>query len=135
MLLDAELNLSFCDFGGSKNADYDGDGLPDFGFFDPRVDSLDVTTSTEIFGLGSGMYTILVGHLPHGPGILKTNKERLDYADIFKRLTLKGEFPDTSQILGGDIIQGCWNDEISSAEEAHQRLMKLYQLRLQMDEK
>ncbi|KAL9137249.1 MAG: hypothetical protein Q9175_001531 [Cornicularia normoerica] len=105
MLLDAELDLSFCDFGGSKNADYDGDGLPDFGFFDPRVDSLDVTTSTEIFGLGSSIYTILVGHLPYGPLILKTAKERLDYADIFKRLTFKGEFPDTSQILGGDIIQ------------------------------
>ncbi len=135
MLLDAELDLSFCDFGGSKNADYDGDGLPDFGFFDPRVDSLDVATSTEIFGLGSSIYTILVGHLPYGPLILKTAKERLDYADIFKRLTFKGEFPDTSQILGGDIIQGCWNHEISSAEEAHQRLMKPHQLRLQMDEK
>lgn len=134
MLLDARLDLSFCDFGGSKNADYDGEGLPDFGFFDPRVESVDVTTSTEIFGLGSSMYTILVGHLPHGPSILKTAKERLDYADTFKRLALKGEFPDVSQILGGDIIQDCWNHKISSAEEAHQRLIRLFQILFQIEE-
>jgi hypothetical protein len=131
MLLNANLDLSLCDFGGSKNIDYDGEGLPDFGFFDPRVGSLDVTADTEIFGLGSSIYTILVGHLPHGPSILKTAQERLNYAYIFERLALKGKFPDTSEIIGGDIINDCWNQKIKSATEAYRRLVELdYQLEL-----
>jgi len=134
MLLNADLDLSLCDFGGSKNDDYDGEGLPDFGFFDPRVDSFDVTADTEIFGLGSSMYTILVGHLPHGPSILKTAQERLDYAHTFERLALEGKFPDTSEIIGGDIIKDCWNQKIRSAEETHRRLVELdRQLELQTD--
>ncbi|KAL2037672.1 hypothetical protein N7G274_009617 [Stereocaulon virgatum] len=121
MLLDVELDLSFRNFGCSKNTDYDGDGLPDFGSFDPRIGSPDVAESTELFGLGSSIYIILVGHLPHGPLILKTAKERLDYAETFKRLALNGELRDTCQTLGGDIVQGCWNHEIRSVEEAHVR--------------
>ncbi len=135
MLLDAELDLSLCDFGGSKNDDYDGEGLPDFGFFDPRIDSLDVTSDTEIFGLGSSMYTILVGHLPHGPSILQTAKERLNYAHTFELLALVGEFPDTSEIIGGDIIKDCWDQKIKSAEEAHRRLVELDRQQKSMSER
>ena len=125
MLLNANLDLSLCDFGGSKNEKYDGEGLPDFGFFDPRINSFDVTADTEIFGLGSSIYTILAGHLPHGPSILKTAQERLGYAHTFERLALEGTFPDTSEIIGGNIINDCWNQKIRSAEEAHRRLVKL----------
>ncbi|KAI9747860.1 MAG: hypothetical protein M1835_001951, partial [Candelina submexicana] len=102
MLLNADLDLSLCDFGGSKSECYDGGGLPDYGFFDPRSGSLDVTEVTEIFGLGSCMYTIMLGHLPHGPLILKTAQERLTYAEKFERLGLEGRFPDTSEIKGGE---------------------------------
>jgi len=126
MLLNADLDLFLCDFGGSKNDSYDGEGLPDFGFFDPRVDSFDVTANTEIFGLGSSIYTILTGHLPHGPSILKTAQERLDYAYTFERLALEGKFPETSELIGGDIIKDCWNQKIKTAEETHGRLVKLY---------
>ena len=118
MLLNAELELSLCDFGGSKNEEHDGGGLPDYCFFDPRSDSLAVTEATELFGLGSSMYTIVVGHLPHGPSILKTAQERLHYAEEFERLRLQGNSPDTSDIKGGDIIRGCWTQKIKSAKEA-----------------
>lgn len=121
MLLNADLDLSLCDFGGSKNEEYDGGGLPDYGFFDPRSDSLAVTEATEIFGLGSSMYTIMVGHLPHGPTILKTAQERLHYAEGFQRLGLEGNLPDTSDIRGGDIIRDCWTQKITSAKEAFTR--------------
>ena len=134
MVLNADLDLSLCDFGGSKNDDYDGDGLPDFGFFDPRIDSIDVTSDTEVFGLGSSMYTILVGHLPHGPAVFNSIEEQLDYANTFKLLALEGKFPDTSKITGGDIIKDCWDQKIRSAEEAHRRLVELdRQLELQRD--
>lgn len=125
MLLNADLNLSLCDFGGSKNEEYDGGGLPDYGFFDPRSDILAVTEATEVFGLGSSMYTIMVGHLPHGPLILKTAQERLDYAEKFERLGLKGKFPDTSNIRGGDIIRDCWSHNIRSAKQAFTRYWEL----------
>jgi len=108
MLPNANLDLSLCDFGGSKNEDFDGGGLPDYGFFDPRSESLDVTEATEIFGLGSSMYTIMVGYLPHGPSILKTTQERLRYAEEFERLGREGRFPDTSDVWGGDIVSDCW---------------------------
>jgi hypothetical protein len=125
MLLNVDLDLFLCDFGGSKNDNYDGEGLPDFGFFDPRIDSFDVTAKTEIFGLGSSIYTILTGHLPHGPSILKTAQERSDYAHTFERLALEGKFPET-EFIGGDIIKDCWNQKIRTAEETHRRLVKLY---------
>lgn len=118
MLLNADLDLSLCDFGGSKNEGYDGEGLPDYGFFDPRSDPLDVTEATEIFGLGSSMYTIMVGHLPHGPSIIKSVQEQLHYVKRFERFGLEGNFPNTSDIKGGDIISDCWNRKIKSAKEA-----------------
>jgi hypothetical protein len=126
MLLDADLDLLLCDFGGSKNENYDGEGLPDFGFFDPRIDSFDVTTDIEIFGLGSSIYTILAGHLPHGPSILKTAQERSNYAHTFERFALEGKFPKTSEIIGGDIIKDCWDRKVKTAEDTHRRLVKLY---------
>ncbi|KAL9130860.1 MAG: hypothetical protein Q9217_001061 [Psora testacea] len=134
MLLNADLDLSLRYFGGSKNDEYDGEGLPDFGFFDPRINSLDVTADTEIFGLGSSMYTILAGHFPHGPSILKTAQGRLDYTCSFERLALESQFPDTSEIIGGDIIRDCWTQRIRSAEEAYRRLVKLHRkLKLRTD--
>ncbi|KAI9756835.1 MAG: hypothetical protein M4579_003671 [Chaenotheca gracillima] len=125
MLINADLELSFCDFGGSKCGEYDGEGLPDYGFFDPRSDPLGVTEATEVFGLGSSLYTIMTGHLPHGPPILKTAQDRLDYAAKFNDLVLKGEFPDTSQIKGGDIISDCWTRKIESAQEVFSHYVEL----------
>ncbi|KAL8762866.1 MAG: hypothetical protein Q9184_001211 [Pyrenodesmia sp. 2 TL-2023] len=125
MLLDANLDLSLCDFGGSKNEEHDGEGLPDYGFFDPRGDVLSVTEATEVFGLGSSIYTIMAGHLPHGPSIFKTAEDQSDYAKIFERLVQEGKFPDTSNIRGGDIIRDCWNRNIQSAKEAFTRYREL----------
>lgn len=92
MLLNANLDLSLCDFGGSKYEEHDGGGLPDYGFFDPRGDVSSVTEATEVFGLGSSMYTIMVGHLPHGPSVFKTVEDQSDYAIRFERLGQEGSF-------------------------------------------
>lgn len=125
MLLNANLDLSLCDFGGSKYEEHDGGELPGYGFFDPRGDVLSVTEATELFGLGSSIYTIMDGHLPHGPLISKTAEDQSDYAKIFERLGQEGKFPDTSRILGGDIMTDCWTHIIKSAKEAFTRYREL----------
>ena len=125
MLLNADLSLCLCDFGGSKSDECDGDGLPDYGFFDPRDDTLEVTEATEVFGLGSVLYIIMLGKLPHGPSLLKTAEQRLKYYDEFERLGLEGRFPDTSEITGGSIIRDCWTQGISTAEDVYKRLVEL----------
>lgn len=135
MLLDAELDLSFCDLNSSRNADYDGDGLPDFGFFDPRLNTFNVTTRTETPGPGPSTHTIPAGHPPHRPPTLKTAEERINYTDTFESLVLQNEFPDTSRILAGDIGQDCRKYNVRSAEEARHRLIELnLQLQHQRDE-
>ena len=40
MLLNADLYLSLCDFGGFKSEERDGGGLPGYAFFGPRSDVL-----------------------------------------------------------------------------------------------
>ncbi|KAL9611501.1 MAG: hypothetical protein Q9167_003860 [Letrouitia subvulpina] len=127
MLLSADLDLCLCDFGGSKSGEDDGHGLPDYGFFDPRVDDLEVTEAIEIFGLGSSLYFIMVGRLPHGPSALRTIQERLDYKQEFSRRAFQGQFPDTSNIIGGDIIQACWEQTTASAEEVciHYKMLEI----------
>lgn len=43
----------------------------------------------------------------------------------FLRRALEGLWPDTSRIIGGDVINGRWTKEIGSAEEAYTRLAEL----------
>ena len=100
MLLDDNLNLSICDFGGSKNAQYYGGGLPDTGFVDPKHEWADVTEATEVFGLGSCMYTIMTGVIPHGTTAF-TARHGFDYDEKSARLLNQGDFPDTSALDGG----------------------------------
>ena len=115
MLLDGDLNLFLCDFGGSENAQHSGGNLPAHGFFDPREDSLEVTKEMEVFGLGSCMYCFMTGHLPHDP--TSTNAASYAYVEKFSRLLKQGELPNTSALEGGDIITKCWTHEIGSTRE------------------
>ena len=120
MLLDANLDLCLCDFGGSKNPQYDGEGLPDYGFFDPRDKGIDVTEDTEIFGLGSSLYNFMTGHLPHGPSEITTVPEAVQYMHDFTRLLTEAQFPDVSTIVGGNIIMGCWNKTFRTVKEVYE---------------
>lgn len=115
MLLDGELNLFLCDFGGSENAQHSGGNLPAHGFFDPREDNLEVTKEMEVFGLGSCMYCFMTGHLPHEP--TSTNAASYAYVEKFSRLLKQGDLPNTSALEGGDIITKCWTREIGSTSE------------------
>lgn len=64
MLLDTKLDLSLCDFEGSKSEHDNGGGLPDIGYYDPRDNAWEVTEATEVFGLGSCLYEIMGWILP-----------------------------------------------------------------------
>ncbi|KAI9841862.1 MAG: hypothetical protein M1837_000332 [Sclerophora amabilis] len=125
MLLDAKLDLSLCDFGGSTYGEYVGLGLPDVGFFNSLDESWSVTKSMELFGLGSSFYTIMTSHLPHGPRRLRTPKDRSEYEKRFERLWTMGDVPDTSGIKGGPIIMDCWTARVTSAGEVFTLYKKL----------
>jgi len=71
LLLEGNLSVQICDFGGSVCGKLDGRGLPDYGFFDPQEEDIyTVTESMEVFGLGSIMYSIITGHRPPRPRAL-----------------------------------------------------------------
>ena len=123
MLLDGDLNLFLCDFGGSENAEHSGGNLPAHGFFDPREDNFEVTKEMEVFGLGSCMYCFMTGHLPHDP--TSTNAASYAYVEKFSRLLKQGDLPDTSALEGGDIITKCWTREIGSTREVLARYEEL----------
>lgn len=123
MLLDANLDLWLSDFGGSGNKEYNGHGLPNYGFFDPREDSFDVTEATEVFGLGSCLYNIMTGSLPHGSSAVTSRVTDYQYIEEFKRLVGQGEFPDVSGLVGGNIIMGCWTGKFQAVEEVYERYL------------
>lgn len=60
------LDLWLCDLGGSKGEELElhGEHLPDDPFFDHRMPRVS-TPATDIFSLGSILYTILTGHWPY----------------------------------------------------------------------
>jgi serine/threonine protein kinase len=129
LLIDSNLKLQICDFGGSVCGELDGSGLPDYGFFDPRdEDIFTVTESMEVFGLSSIIYSVMTGHRPHGPSIFETTDEIIAYGEGFERLIRNGNFPDTKTIKGGNIIRDCWTKKVPSAKDAWARLIALEKL-------
>ena len=74
--------------------------------------------ATDIFSLGSVMYTIMVGHWPHGsPGsyILKSFEEKSSYEARVDRLFHSNIWPNVEGIEGGNVIVGCWRKEYETA--------------------
>ncbi|KAL8895058.1 MAG: hypothetical protein Q9207_008315, partial [Kuettlingeria erythrocarpa] len=125
MLLDTNLDLSLTDFGGSRSEHENGGGLPDIGYYDPRDNTWEVTEATEVFGLGSCLYEIMGGYFPHDPASRTTHEKAVVFMEEFERRALEGLFPDTSRMIGGDVINGCWTKEIGSAKEAYTRLAEI----------
>lgn len=108
LLLDDDLNICICDFGGSTCGELDGGGLPDFSFFDPRdEDIFTVSESMKVFDLGSIMYCIMTGHRPHGPSIFESSDDIVACGAKFEDLLRQGIFPETKDIIAGEIILDC----------------------------
>ncbi|KAG5808352.1 hypothetical protein H9Q74_006366 [Fusarium xylarioides] len=109
---DGRVDLRLCDFGGSTYGKLVGLNLPDPGFFDPRKPPIP-TQATDIFSLGSVFYTIMSGHWPHWVD----GEELSSYGCRVDELFEKGEFPAVTDLYGGSVIQGCWNDQYDTANE------------------
>lgn len=110
------LDLYLCDFGGSVCGNIDGGNLPDSGFFDPRKPWVS-TPATDIFSLGSIFYTIMTGHWPHQSARrFKSAEEKYQYQERVDTLFLKGIFPSTANLIGGAVIQGCWDGKYEDAK-------------------
>ncbi|KAL8743379.1 MAG: hypothetical protein Q9190_004259 [Brigantiaea leucoxantha] len=82
------------------------------------------TPSTDIFSLVSIFYVIMTGHwlFMDGSPDWKSAKQRLEYMDRVKTSFEQGDFPDVSDLGGGDVIKGCWEHQYSTAEEVLQAI-------------
>lgn len=112
------LDLWLCDFGGARCDDLGSDyHLPDDPFFDPRM-PWESTPATDIFSLGSIIYTIMTGHWPYREGLPPvTTDDQTAYMAEVQQKFLDSEFPDVSNLGGGEVIKGCWNHWYKTAEE------------------
>ncbi|KAM6525654.1 hypothetical protein FALCPG4_011190 [Fusarium falciforme] len=115
-----------CDFGGSacEEIGIPGENLPDDGFFDPNS-GWTTTVATDIFALGSVLYTIVSGHWPYREppcGFFTSREEVEEYGARVNGFFKEGIFPDTEGLYGGDVILGCWRKQYSSANDILQEL-------------
>jgi serine/threonine protein kinase len=111
-LLDINLDLMLCDFGGSRFGALSGKGLPDSGFYDPSEKG-PPSVAMEIFGLGSLLYVIMTGQLPHYSSVQRGGAE--DYNTVVTRLFSQRRFPDVKHIKNGRTILGCWEGKLITA--------------------
>ncbi|KAH8726853.1 hypothetical protein GQ44DRAFT_770787 [Phaeosphaeriaceae sp. PMI808] len=100
----------------------DGKQLPDPGFFDPNAE-WESTTATDIFSVGSALYSIVLGHWPHrDPGPFKSTEDYCSYNKRVEEHFGDQEYPDVDGLFGGTIILGCWTKKYSSADDVLQAL-------------
>lgn len=113
-------DLWLCDFGKSACEELGifGGGVPDAGFFDPSS-PWESTPSTDIFSLGSVLYTILRGHWPYRTqsGSFETLEEMDQYAVHAEDLFRQGIFPEVRDLFGGEIILGCWTKKYATVQD------------------
>lgn len=120
----ASLDLWLCDFGGAtcEKLGLDGGHLPDPGFFDPNSKWVS-TPATDIFSIGSILYTIVTGHWPYrGSGPFRTGDEMESYRLQVDDLFAQGKFPDVEGLFGGRVIMGCWTNKYATADDVLQDL-------------
>ncbi|KAJ8127302.1 hypothetical protein O1611_g6335 [Lasiodiplodia mahajangana] len=113
-------DLWLCDFGKStcRELGICGGGVPDAGFFDPNSPWVS-TPGTDIFSLGSVLYTILKGHWPYRTqgGSFETLGDMDKYAAHVEDLFGQGIFPEVNDLVGGEIILGCWTKKYATAQD------------------
>lgn len=116
---ESSLDLWLCDFGGSRcdELGFNVHHLPDEPFFDPRM-PWESTPATDIFSLGSIVYTTLTGYWPYREGPpLVTVEDKNAYETHVNEMFAAGIFPDVSMLRGGKVIKGCWDHQYKTAEE------------------
>lgn len=118
LLLDAELNALLSDFQGTYKG-LDGYAMESARYFLPRAAISPPNEVTDMFALGTLMYTIMVGIEPY---------LGLSEGEVEERYR-KQEFPNTDDIVCGKMIYRCWNREYTNANEVVYNLISLEQQR------
>ncbi|KAK8926892.1 Calcium/calmodulin-dependent protein kinase type 1 [Metarhizium anisopliae] len=121
------LDLWLCDFGGStcEELGLDGGHLPDSGFYDPKSQP-ESSTHTDIFSIGSVIYTILTGHWPYrSSGPFRTGDEMEEYRQKVDDLFELGRFPDVNRLFAGKIMMKCWLNDYASADDLFREISLL----------
>lgn len=122
-LVTSSLDLLLCDFGKStcEELQINGGGLPDAGFYHPKF-AWDLDFYTDIFSLGSVLYTILKGHWPYrAPGLFNSPEERTQYQCYVDCHFSQDIFPFIDG-YGGKVILGCWQRKYSNVDNILQDL-------------
>ena len=106
---ESSLDLWLCDFGGSRcdELGFNVYHLPDEPFFDPRIpwESIPVT---DIFSLGSIIYTTLTGYWLYREGLPPvTIEDKSAYKTHVNEMFTAGIFLDVSILRGRKVTKGC----------------------------
>ena len=113
-LLDEDLNTKLSDFQGTFQ-DFDGFAMESARYYLPRDATSPPTITTDLFALGTALYTIMTGIEPF-PG--------LSEVEVEKRYTQQ-DFPDVDIIACGEMIRKCWNQDYRCADELVDELIDL----------
>ncbi|KND87662.1 3-phosphoinositide-dependent protein kinase 1 [Tolypocladium ophioglossoides CBS 100239] len=107
-LLNAQLDLHIADFAGCSISGSAPLIAPGSRYQPPGWTwNRKATESDDVFALGSVLYFIMVGTEPYA------DLEEEEVHHLFQR----AEFPNVDQLACGRIIQGCWDGNLSTAEE------------------
>ncbi|KAL5114146.1 hypothetical protein ACEQ8H_007943 [Pleosporales sp. CAS-2024a] len=104
-LLDIDLSLKICDFGGSSLDGSQATVVPGVRYRLPSWGA--ATIKEDLFGLGSTIYFIATGHEPY---------EELTDEDQVEKLYQKGVFPELGEVPFAGIISLCWRQKAESAK-------------------
>ncbi|RMJ26585.1 STYKc [Aspergillus sp. HF37] len=112
-LVDSELNLKICDLGGGSMNGIAPLAMADVRYLPPNYDmTARPLLSDDLFSIGSLIYFIMTGKHPY-------EGRRKEWV---QHLYDTGRFPDTANVICGDVIKKCWNNEFETAQAIYDAL-------------
>lgn len=115
-LLNDDLELKICDFGGSSLDGSRATIVPGMRYRLPNLNNRQPAMRKEdLFALGSTIYFIATGHEPYN--------ELIDEDEV-EKLYIDGVFPELSGVPFADAIALCWKQEVDSAQDIIEMLRR-----------
>lgn len=123
LLLDDNLNVKLADFQGiyvdQRGETFTGLASENTKSSLPRSIPYRSDEKSDLFALGSAIYYIMTGHEPFPD--LDPIEDEYEITRRFRH----GEFPSLEEVLGGQIIHGCWTLAYKSVDECVEELKAL----------